>query len=268
MTKFSKFSLLTGLFWAIVLFACQKPAPGPVPEIQIGRNYDLDIKWKVPEQGAQTKVYLEKRKNGGILSLDTLLLDAPNLSVDNFGRLDGVSIKMLSVGKDGKESMPTAFFLSPPRDSGIIIGADIIAGRTSVGNLSSCDPSATYTTVNPVASEVDGLGIKTTRYDLDTTLGIVYKVSVNTGTSTIVYVLSPENNSSMAYSTNYTCLTGSGFSIIESDTTLLYSSGSISFRTRPSCARLPTDPTCLFRLLRIIYPQSWTVTVEKCNNCN
>lgn len=267
MANFSKFSLFIGLFWTIVLFACQKPEPGPVPEIQIGRNYDLSITWKVPDTSFQTKVYLEKRKDGGIASLDTLLLGAPTLFIDNFGILDGVAIKMLSVAKDGKESMPTAFSLSPPKDTGIIITADVIAGYTGGGSIGPCSPGATYTTLTPVASTVDG-GEKTTRYDLNDGLDVVYKVSVNTGTSTVVYMLSPDDSSHMAHSTTLTCLTGSGFSLIDSNKTLLYTNGSISFKTQSSCARLPTDPTCLFRILRIIYPEAWTITVEKCNNCN
>ena len=267
MTNFSKFSLLVGLFWAMVLSSCQQPAPGPVPEIQIDRNYDLNIKWDVPDTSFQTKVYLEKRKNGGILSSDTLLLDAPTLSVDNFGLLDGVAIKMLSVGKDGMESMSTAFSLSPPKDTGIIIGADVIAGRSSVGNQNPCGSTSTYSTVTPTDSEENG-DEKTTRYDLFDPLNTVYKASVNTGASTVVYLISYENNSQMVYCTNYSCLTGSGFSIIESDTTLLYSSGSTSFKTRPFCAKTSPTAPCLYRILQIVCHKNWTVTLEKCNNCN
>ena len=267
MSKFAKFSLFIGLFWASVLFSCQQRAPGPAPEIKIGRNYDLALKWEVPDTSYQTKVFLEKRQNGGIHSSDTLMLGTPTLSIDNFGRLDGVSVKMLTVGKDGQESMPTEFSLAPPKDTGIIITVDIVAFSGSLGNSNPCASTATYSTIDPTASETNA-GTTTTRYDLHGGTGSIYKVSMNTGTTTIVYLLSPKDNGSTAYSTNYSCLTGSGFSIVENDTTLLYSNGGISFRTRPSCARLSTDPACLFKIVRIIYPQSWTVTVERCTNCN
>lgn len=282
MANFTKFSIFLAVVAAITFSACTKghPASGPVPEIKVERDFGLTVSWAEPDSETKTKVVLQKTKKKIIDWDTTFVIDAPKFTVSDVLK-SKVEIKLIPVGKDGKEGIPTSFLVVGPSylDTTIIVASDVIAGRTTIGNPSTnpCQ-GQTYVPATLLAESTVG-DIKTSEYDASNSTDKVFKITVTSGTSNIVFLVSPTSNQEtsapnrfkssyaefISGSNNYNCLTAGGFSM-ENDTTLKYDANGISFRSFVICDHI--NNACSARTIRVKRHKDMGVAVEKCNTCN
>lgn len=282
MASFAKFSIFLALVAAITFSSCKKnhPVSGPIPEIKVERDFGLTVSWAESDGEAKTKVVLQKTKKK-IADWDTtFVIDAPRFTVSDVLK-SKVEVKLIPIGKDGKEGMATSFLVVGPSflDTTIIVASDVIAGRATVGNpLTNPCQGQTYVPATLLAESTVG-DIKTSEYDASNSIDKVFKVTVTSGTSNIIFLVSPTSNQEtsapnrfkssyaefISGSNNYNCLTAGGFSM-ENDTTLKYDANGILFRTFVKCDHI--NNACSARTIRVKRHKDMGVTVEKCTTCN
>lgn len=282
MASFAKFSIFLALIAATSFLSCKKSdaVPPRVPEIKVGRDFGLSVSWAESDGEAKTKVILQKTKKKIVDWDTTFIIDAPSFTIPDVFK-SKVEVRLIPVGKDGKEGPATSFLIAGPAylDTTIIVASDVIAGRTTVGDPAEnpCQ-GQTYVAATLLAETTIG-DIKTSEYDASNSVDRVFKVTVTRGSTNVVFLVSPTSDQEtsspnrfkssyaefISGSNNYTCLTAGGFNM-ENDTTLKYDANGLLFRTYVKCDHL--NNSCSSRVIRIKRHKDIGVAVEKCTTCN